>query len=272
MMIPFEKYHGCGNNFILFDYEDVKQYQFPALARSVCDIHAGIGADGMIIVKQHPLEMIFYNQDGSRAPMCGNGIRCFAKYVWDKKMVDRDCFPVETMAGTMMIQIKDEGKFKAKVNMGKPSFDIEKLHLSKYIFDIKEYELEGFTVGSLFMGTIHTVVFVDSLDSINCEEEGKKICFHPLFKEKTNVNFVEIMGEHNMRVMTYERGVGLTKACGSGCCASVVLANDFGKVSSPVNVHLELGVLRISIVNDEVIMEGPAQKTAVGMYDYQEVK
>lgn len=264
-MIKFSKYHGCGNNFVVLDYDNVLHLDFEKLAKHVCDVHVGVGADGLIIVKKDPLEMIFYNQDGSRAPMCGNGIRCFANYVCDQGIVQEDTFDVVTLAGKLKVEVKKGHVFKAKVNMGKPSFDLEKLNLSQYVFDIKEYELDGFHLGSLFMGTIHTVMFVDSLDSMDIEKTGNYICNHPMFKEKTNVNFVEIMGESNIRVITYERGVGITKACGTGCCASVVLANDFAKVADVVNVHLELGKLRISYKGEDVYMEGPAEKIAEGM-------
>lgn len=264
-MIKFSKYHGCGNNFIIVDYKDVLHLDFEKLAHHVCDVHVGIGADGLIIVKQDPLEMIIYNQDGTRAPMCGNGIRCFAYYLNEKGIVNEERFQVKTLAGTMLVEVKKGHNFKVKVNMGKPSFDLEKLNLGQYVFDIKEYELDGYPLGTLFMGTIHTVMFVDSLDSMDIEKIGKYICNHEMFKEKTNVNFVEIMGESNIRVITYERGVGITKACGTGCCASVVLANDFGKVADVVNVHLQLGKLKISYNGEDVYMEGPAEKIAEGM-------
>ncbi|NBK96754.1 MAG: diaminopimelate epimerase [Erysipelotrichia bacterium] len=263
--MTFAKYHGCGNNFVLVDYEDLKSLDLSKLAIHMCDMHVGIGADGLIVVKQAPLEMIFYNQDGSRAQMCGNGIRCFAKYVCDKNIVCENKFNVQTLAGTMRIEVVKEPKFKVKVNMGKPSYALEKLNLAKYVFDIKDYMIDDYHLSSVYMGVIHTVMFVDSIDSIDVEKIGSYLCHHAMFKEQTNVNFVEIMGESNIRVITYERGVGISKACGTGCCASVVIANEFHKVGDVVNVHLELGKLKITYRGEDVYMEGPAEKIAEGM-------
>lgn len=269
-MIAFRKYHGCGNNFVILDYEEVKTLDFAKLAKHVCDMHVGIGADGCIIVKQNPLEMLFYNQDGSQAPMCGNGIRCFVKYVCDKNIVQTDIFDVVTGAGTLQVEVTHH-PFQAKVSMGSPIFTQEALKLKENVKDTKQYELDQYTLSSVFMGTIHTVMFVDDLKKVDVETMGEKICHHPLYLEKTNVNFVAILDKENIAVSTYERGVGLTKACGTGCCAAVVLANLFGYISDEVNVHLELGVLKISYKDNHVVMKGPAKFVAEGMCStYQE--
>ncbi len=269
-MIAFRKYHGCGNNFIIFDYEAVKQYDLCQLVIQVCDQHVGIGADGCIIVKQDPLAMLFYNQDGSMAPMCGNGIRCFAKYVCDKHIVKQDCFDVITGAGTLSINVTLD-PFQASVSMGEPVFDASLLKLSEEVKDVAHYTIDEYDVSSVFMGTIHTVLFVDQLENIDVEQVGSYLCNHPLYAEKTNLNFVEVVDKDNIKVMTYERGVGITKACGTGCCAAVVIAHNQNKVNAKVNVHLPLGVLHISYDTTNVIMEGPAKFIAEGMYSYQEV-
>ena len=269
-MIAFRKYHGCGNNFIIVQYEHVKHYDFVKLAKHVCDMHEGIGADGCIIVKTNPLEMLFYNQDGSMAPMCGNGIRCFAKYVCDMKLVDESQFMVKTGAGDLLIQV-EKMPFQASVKMGSPEYNHEKLKLVSTILNCKQYNIDEYVLHSVFMGTIHTVLFVDDVKQFDCEGVGSYLCNHPTYLEKSNINFVEIKDANTMEVVTYERGVGITKACGTGCCASVVIANDLHKVDSEVNVQLELGVLHIQYKNNMVEMKGPATFVAEGMCSiYQE--
>lgn len=271
-MISFMKYHGCGNNFIICDYEEVKQYDFSLLALKVCDIFCGIGADGLIIVKKDPLEMIFYNQDGSRAPMCGNGIRCFGAYVKDQNICKENVFDVNTLAGIMKVHMKSENPYRIEIDMGKADYDISKLKLNssyqksllqnyKYMYEEKEYLLS-----SVFMGTIHTVVFVDDVSKVDVEKIGKVICEDSLFSEKTNVNFVEIINKKNIKVITYERGVGITKACGTGCCASVEYAIKYGYCDNEVEVNLPLGKLKIHKEKEHLFMDGPAVKIAEGKF------
>lgn len=265
-MISFSKYHGCGNSFIIVDYDDIEKYDIAILAMHMCNAEIGIGADGFIIVKDSPLTMIFYNQDGSRAPMCGNGIRCFAKYVKDKHYVSDNTFEVLTGAGNLIVNCIDD---KYEIMMGIPHFDNTLLKLRKdvnlYSYSLLEYELS-----SVFLGTIHTVLFVDSFDDIDIKAVGEEICNHELYKEKTNVNFVKVIDRKNICVFTYERGVGITKACGTGCCASFVIAHHFNKVDNCVNVHLEYGMLTIEYDNKKVMMKGPATFVAKGRYNIEE--
>ena len=265
-MIKFSKYHGCGNSFIIIEYEEIKNSDVSKLALAVCNRETGIGADGMIVVKQDPLEMIFYNQDGSTAPMCGNGIRCFSKYVRDKHYVKDKQFVVLTGAGNLEINCIGE---EYEIAMGIPNFDPSLLHLKKDV-DLYSYPLLGYELSSVFVGTIHTVVFVNALIDVDVEALGKKICNHELYKEKTNVNFVEVIDRQNIRVITYERGVGITKACGTGCCASFVFANHFNKVDKCVNIHLEYGRLVIRYDNEQIMMKGPATFVAEGHYNIKE--
>ena len=267
-MISFSKYHGCGNSFIIVDYEEVKNEVLSNLAYYVCNRDVGIGADGCIIVKKNPLEMLFYNQDGTMASMCGNGIRCFSKYVIDKQFVDSKVFDVITGAGVLSINCEND---LYEVNMGEPFFDKTLLHIDDAI-DIEEFKLYGFDICSVFMGTIHSVLFVDSFNDIDIEKVGRMICNDKMFKEKTNVNFVEVSNRTNLNVITYERGVGVSKACGSGCCASFVYANKKGLVDDKVNVHLELGKLQIHWQDGCIVMKGPATFVAEGTFELKEIK
>lgn len=270
-MVTFTKYHGCGNDFIILKEQDAQQIPYSELAVDICHRTLGIGADGLIIVKQNPLEMIFYNSDGSRAPMCGNGIRCFAKFCRDEGICTEDSYPVETLAGTMGVRIVKEDPFLVEIKMGKPAFDPQKLGIDSNEKDFLKRELElkngKIIISSCFMGTIHTVLWLDDLDDVDLEVLGKEISNHPVFREKTNVNMVQVIDKQTLRLMTYERGVGLTNACGTGACASVVIGNIEEKCGKEADIILPYGKLHILQNNEgEVIMTGPAEKIGQGSF------
>ncbi|MDO4745457.1 MAG: diaminopimelate epimerase [Bacillota bacterium] len=284
-MIRFSKYHGCGNNFVMVREceiaEDgryaakgnVRESEYARFAQEVCDINTGIGADGLIIVREEPeLEMVFYNMDGSRAPMCGNGIRCFAYYCMNEGIRSEKSYAVKTLAGDMIVEVASEEPFMAKINMGKPIFDPAAIAVKTDREDFLKQELElsdgsSWTVNSLFMGTVHTVVFVDDYEAFDIVKVGKEICEHPTYTEKTNVNFVKVIDEKTVEMKTYERGVGMTLACGTGACATAVVANMQGLCKSPTEVILQLGSLNIELKDDgNVFMEGPSVKIAEGKF------
>lgn len=257
--------HGCGNDFCVIQYKEKEDYSL--LAKRLCDRRFGVGADGLIIVKENPLEMIFYNQDGSRASMCGNGIRCFARYVYEKKLVSSKQFECLTMAGIMRVEITEEDPFSCRVDMGCPSYSNSMIHISD---DIQSFgrllTIDGYslTIYSFFMGTIHTVIFVDSLES-DVIRLAEKICKNRLFKNQTNVNFVHLIDDKNIEIKTYERGVGWTLACGTGACASVVACVRLKLTCRKVLVKLPYGNLRIEVTKKEnVFMEGPAVLSYIG--------
>lgn len=259
-MLHFSKYHGCGNDFVVIDYKEGTNYS--DLAIKLCNRKIAVGADGLVVVKLDPLEMIFYNADGSRAPMCGNGIRCFARYVYEHKIVNSNVFDVLTLAGVMKIEIVDTKNFLVKVNMGSPIFTNESIKASDNLsYFGRDITIDGINVKfySLFMGTIHTVVFVDKLDEIIKTNVGQNLCNHPLFKEKTNVNFAQKIDDNNFLIKTYERGVGWTCACGTGVCATYVVAKKLGLCKDYLNGHIEYGMLHIE-GNDNIFMTGPATK------------
>lgn len=272
MMIKFAKYHGCGNDFIIVSEENIKGLDFSELALKVCHRGTGIGADGFIIVRTEPeLEMVFYNQDGSRAPMCGNGIRCFAKYCFDYGICKEKEYDVSTLAGIMRVKVlKTDDEFIVEIGMGKPLFEPETFGVYETTdFLNKDIETSFGTVNvsSCFMGTVHTVVLVENVDAVNVEALGAEISNHPIYTEKTNVNFVEVMDKNTLKIKTYERGAGLTYACGTGACASLVIANLKGKCDDTVDVILPFGTLHITKTNEEEVrMAGPAVKIADGVY------
>lgn len=265
------KYHGCGNSFVIIKEEDVAVKAAPEnygeLALAVCDANTGVGADGMIVVRREPeLEMVFYNRDGSRAPMCGNGIRCFAHFCRNEGICGEDRYPVKTLAGEMIVEITSAEPFRVRIDMGEPVFSPAAINVDSGDENYLGRRLaladgSRIEVDSFFMGTVHTVVFVDSIAETDVEGLGKELCEHPVFKEKTNVNFVEAVDDRTLRVRTYERGVGVTLACGTGACASVVAAHMRGLCGKSADVVLELGRLAIGLADDgHVYMEGPSTK------------
>lgn len=271
-MIAFSKYHGCGNDFIVLTEEAAEGWAYDELAKAICHRNLGIGADGLIIVRQNPLEMVFYNGDGSRAPMCGNGIRCFAKYCDDTGICCDTAYPVETLAGTMGVHVVQRDPFLVEIDMGKPDFspvsckiDTREDNFLKKTVQLSDCSIE---VSSCFMGTIHTVVWVDRLEDVELEKLGAEISNHPVYREKTNVNMVQVIDEKTLKLMTYERGAGLTYACGTGACASVVIGALEGKCGRETDVVLPYGNLHIvQREDDEVMMTGPAAKVGEGCFE-----
>ena len=205
-MLRFEKYEGTGNDFIIFEMSELEGLQYSLLAQKVCDRRFGIGADGMIVVSPSTvasIQMIFYNADGSLATMCGNGIRCFAKYVYDHQLVDTKVFTVETLAGIFNVEIieNEEATSQVCVNMGRPNYfdsSVPTLESGEsFINQVIEIDQVPYTVSSLFMGTIHTVLFVEEIDEFEVVRLGSAIENHPLYPMKTNVNFCKIIDSNH---------------------------------------------------------------------------
>lgn len=272
-MINITKYHGCGNDFIITTWEEVQQLDIEDFVRKVCDRHCGIGADGCILVKQHPLEMVFYNTDGSRAPMCGNGIRCFAKYCYDEGIAIEESYDVETLAGTKHVTRVSLQPFQVRIDMGTWIDDPTYIHVDDVTKPIMKYPLRvgdvTIPVSSFFMSTVHTVTFVEDAFGVDYTKIGQAICQHPLYKEQTNVNFVEIVDAHTLKMVTYERGVGMTLACGTGACAAARIAHEQQGCAANLTVILKRGELHIDIDEQQhVHMFGPAERIMKGEYAY----
>ncbi len=274
--MKFEKYHGLGNDFIIFMEEDVKNLDYSSLAKRVCHRKFGIGADGIMIVGKSDkakFNMIFYNGDGSRAPMCGNGIRSFTHYIVDNKLVTEKEFSIETLAGVLNTKYTKGEKFMVEVYMGEARYEPKEVPVKsdkdRFIKEKIKTTFGETEVSSIFMGTTHTVIFTDNLKGIDIEGIGKEIENNPIYPVKTNVNFVEVKSNNEIDVNTWERGAGFTYACGTGCCASVVLARDFSKVDEKVKVNVPGGYMYVELKNGSVYMTGPSEKIAEGNYIYK---
>ena len=274
--MKFWKYHGLGNDFIILNNIESQTPMDGKAAEKLCHRHFGIGADGVILVEQSSqadIRMIIYNSDGSRPEMCGNGIRCFAKFVYGKGIVKKSNIAVETDAGIMNIEIKLDGENAraAVVNMGQPNFSAAKVPVIIDKPEVINYEIdiEGnkFNITSMLMGVPHTVVFVDSLEDEAVMQLGKLIENSKYFPRKTNVNFVKVLDRENIILRTWERGAGYTYACGTGACASVVagIVNNF--TEEKVKVQLRGGALVIHWKDrGDIFMEGPATEVFEGIY------
>ena len=267
-MIKFQKYHACGNNFIIIEDQNLTYDEYQKLAIKMCNYNTGIGADGLIIVKTNPLEMVFYNQDGTRGKMCGNGVRCFGKYVLDNIYPDKEKLLIQTLAGEITIDVINKDPILFRVDMGKPSFDkktigmYEEYRLEETIvFENKQYQIYN-----LFMGVTHTVVFVDNIEKTFQTKLGEYICYHPMFVDRTNVDFVEIISRNEIKMKTYERGVGWTLACGTGSCAALVIGNKYNLLDDSIRVNFEIEQIRLEKQNENIILFAKAERICKGEY------
>ena len=282
-MLKFEKYQGAGNDFVIVSEKELIEKGIPEygeFASQVCNRHFGIGADGLIILKyvaSMPF-MFFFNADGSQAPMCGNGIRCFSHYLVNNHLIDGNEFVVKTVPGDLTIRVnydEERDDFSARVNMGKPIFKIKELiNTEKEQFLREKINIDGkeIEISYIFMGTDHSVIFVDDFSDYNIDKIGEKIeNYTDLFPKKVNVNFVKVYDRKRIEVITWERGAGRTLACGTGATASAVLARTFGFVDNKVNVKVPGGQLVIEYEGGEnnAFMTGPSEKIAEGLYKFQ---
>ena len=271
--MKFTKMHGLGNDFILVMQDQIQGMDLPALAITLCARQIHIGADGLIIIgrgSEADASMRIFNSDGSEAEMCGNGIRCFARYVYDQNIVRKKTMRVSTLAGIMepVLHLENGQVAGITVNMQKPSFEKDKIPALmpgsplSYKLSVLGREVEA---ASVLMGVPHTVVFVRGGDELSPETFGPLIEKHAFFPNKTNVNFVEILGRSDIRITTWERGAGLTLACGTGSCASAVIAAEKGLTQKNVNVFNKTGKLVIEYKETgEVFMTGPAEYVFFG--------
>jgi len=264
--MKFLKLQGTGNDFVVIDDRENKYMgRESEIARKLCDRHFSIGADGILIVRNSSIaqiQMVIINADGSYASMCGNGIRCFAKYVWDEGILRDTCMKIETGDGIKEANITLENNLakNVKINMGSPSFEPASFYSSEKDEIINKRIVENdkeYFITSMQMGVPHTVIF-GKLDDFDISE-GKKIEKNPLFSKGTNVNFCEVIDKKNIKIKTWERGAGPTLACGTGSSASVVAANILGLTEDKVQVFVPGGSLQIQLEKDNVFMTGPAE-------------
>ncbi len=276
MKIKFTKMHGCGNDYVYINCFNQAFSEPEKLSVCLSDRRKSIGGDGIILIEPSNIadaKMRIFNKDGSEGKMCGNGVRCVAKYLYDSGMCkNQKDIKIETLSGVKTLEIIEDSGNEAvvKVNMGKPSLkpsdipviiDKEKVVNESVSFGGTKYNITCVSVGNP-----HCVIFLDEIYSVNIREIGSKLSSSNMFPEGVNVEFASVMDKNNIAMRVWERGSGETLACGSGACASVVAAaeNGFCDRESDVNVHLRGGKLKVNYGKENVFLIGNAIKVFEG--------
>ena len=274
--IKFTKMNGLGNDFVILDYSEFQKTKLSPdkLAQKLCNRNFSIGADGLIIVNpdtdKADISWIFYNSDGSVAQMCGNGMRCFSRYVYDNKIIDKKEFSVETKAGIIVPKIISENE--VCVNMGIPILEPNKIPCKTKTNLNIPYTLNNkdFLLNTVSMGNPHCVIFVEKDSKELAYKYGSIIENDKLFPEKTNVEFVEILSKDEVAINVWERGCGITSACGTGACATAVAGILNGYLNNCVKANLPGGELKIEWkgssddIKHSVFMTGRADYSFLG--------
>ena len=281
-MLKFTKMHGLGNDYVYMDAINQKIENREELAKYVSDRHFGIGSDGLILIcesKVADFRMQMFNSDGTEAEMCGNGIRCVGKFVYDKKMTNKDIVTIETLAGikTLKLTIKDGKVEKARVDMGEPIFEPSKIPVISKEMPVKNLKLKvedkEFNFTAVSMGNPHAITFIDEdVKEFELEKYGKPVEINDAFPKRTNVEFINIVDRNNIKMRVWERGAGETLACGTGACASAVASVLNGYTDRNVNVELLGGTLEIewNEENNHVYMTGTATTVFEGEIEYED--
>ncbi len=275
--MKFTKMHGCGNDYVYVNLFEESIKDAPKLSMAVSDRHFGIGADGLVTIgpsKTADFRMRMYNADGTEAEMCGNAIRCVAKYVYDHRLTDKTEISVETGAGIkyLTLFLRDEKAETVRVDMGEPILEAAQIPVaakkSPVIAEPIEVEGREWKMTCVSMGNPHAVVFVENVADFPIEKYGPSFENHERFPKRTNTEFVELISRTECRMRVWERGSGETWACGTGTCATVMACILNGVTENRVLVHLRGGDLTIEYdpVSNHIFMTGPAVEVFSGEY------
>ena len=277
-MIKFTKMQGLGNDYVYMDAIHQKIENESSLAQFVSNRHFGIGSDGLILICKSDVadfKMRMFNSDGSEAEMCGNGIRCVGKFVYDKGLTDKTTVTVETLAGIKTLELNTkEGKVETvKVDMGEPILNPKEIPVISDEEPVKNLILEAegrkFKFTCVSMGNPHAITEVEDTDKFDVEKYGKVLEVDKAFPNKTNVEFIQIVDKNHVKMRVWERGAGETLACGTGACATAVACYLNGKTDRNVEVELLGGKLYIewNEENNHIYMTGPAVTVFEGVLD-----
>ena len=271
--MKFMKMHGLGNDFLVIDGRVPESVDYSALAKRACERHTGGGADGILVVEDSDaadIRMRIINSDGSEAEMCGNGIRCFAKYVYEQGIVKGTELTVETLAGIMRptLIVRNGVVEQVRVDMGQPFLECSQIPVVGEGRCIgRTLEVLGQTVEytSVLVGVPHTIIFVDDPGAVDIDALGSAIEHAPVFPRRTNVNFAHVIDRNTVEMRTWERGCGRTLCCGTGASSTAVACVLNGKTGRSVDIRIALGTLHIDWAEDDhVYMTGPAAAVCVG--------
>lgn len=277
MIVPFTKMHGTGNDFVVFDAIQHAVVLTPEKIRRLADRHTGIGCDQVLVVERPTqagadFRYRIYNADGGEVEQCGNGARCFARFVRDRGLTDKNEFVVETICGPIRPRLEADGQ--VSVNMGVPRFEPSQIpfeaptRASIYDLNVNGHTLQ---ISAVSMGNPHAVQIVADVDVAPVATQGPLIEHHPRFPRRVNAGFMQIVDRGHIRVRVFERGVGETRACGTGACAAVVAGRQRGLLDATVEVRLVGGSLRIQWAGEgePVWMTGPAVTVFEGTIDLE---
>jgi diaminopimelate epimerase len=279
----FTKMHGLGNSYIYVNMfeETIPESLFPELAVKVSNVHTGIGADGMILIcpsEVAPVKMRIFNSDGSEGKNCGNGLRCVAKYAYEHQLVNERSFFIETLSGLVKAEVFVENGIvtKVTVDMGKPRLKRSEVPMigeeaEQVVAEKIEVAGEVHEITAVSMGNPHAIFYVDDIDKAPVTTLGPIVEKDQRFPEGVNVEFVEVVNDHELHFRVWERGSGVTQACGTGACAAVVASVLNGKTArnKETVVHLAGGDLYITWTDEgKVLMTGPAETICTGVYYY----
>ncbi|AXV37578.1 MAG: diaminopimelate epimerase [Methanobacterium sp. BRmetb2] len=285
--ILFSKMQGLGNDYIVIDEtkeEIIPENKKPEFVEETCQRGFSIGADGVIFVSpatvdEADIRFRIFNADGSEAEMCGNGIRCFAKFVYENGINLKERIKVETLAGIKIVENKLTGRevISSKVDMGTATFKTEEIPMISKLDEFIDQELplndKNIKLTAVNVGNPHTVTFTDNLKEVDLESLGPVIEMHEKFPQRINVHFVSITSRSEMKMITWERGTGVTMACGTGATASVIAGYRLGKLDNNVLVHLPGGELKIEVYEKDdtlgAYMEGDAVLSFEGVINVQ---
>ncbi len=277
MKFSFSKWHGLGNDFVIVNgfTENIENY--PEMAIEVCDRYFGIGADGLVVILPSEIadfKMRIFNSDGSEAEMCGNVTRCMARYVYENGLTDKNKITLETKAGIIKPELIfiDGILSTIKVDMGEPRLRPVEIPMNtaaseKVVNELLTIAGFDYHITCVSMGNPHCVIFVDDLNKIDITVIGPMIETHPAFPKKINVEFVQVINKQKVRMRVWERGAGITMACGTGACATLVAAVLNGHTDHKAIVELDGGQLSIEWGPDRhIYMSGPAVEVFRGQY------
>ncbi|AYG47246.1 diaminopimelate epimerase [Pseudomonas sp. Leaf58] len=272
MLLRFTKMHGLGNDFMVLDLVSQHAHIQPKHAKQWGDRHTGIGFDQLLIVEapnnpEVDFRYRIFNADGSEVEQCGNGARCFARFVLDKRLTAKKRIRVETKSGIIELDVQNDGQIS--VDMGPPRFipaDIPFVAAEQALSYPLEVDGQVHSIAALSMGNPHAVLRVDDVRSAPVHELGPKIENHPRFPQRVNAGFLQVIDRHRANLRVWERGAGETQACGTGACAAAVAAISQGWMDSPVSLDLPGGRLHIEWAGPgkPVLMTGPAVRVYEG--------
>ncbi|MBI3303414.1 MAG: diaminopimelate epimerase [Deltaproteobacteria bacterium] len=274
MKLPFTKMHGISNDYVYVNAFTTKVPDPAAVARKVSDRRTGIGGDGLILICPSDTahaRMEMYNADGSRGDMCGNGIRCVGKYMYDHGLARANPLKVDTDAGLkiLFLELKNDRVSRVMVDMGEPILDGPRIPVAatgQVIGQLLEVDGKSYRVTCVSMGNPHCVTFVDAVEPLEPEKIGPRFEHHPFFPKRVNTEFIQVVSPTELNMRVWERGSGETWACGTGACAAAVAAALNHKAGRRVTVHLRGGDLEIEwrAEDNHVYMTGPAEEVFEG--------